>query len=145
MVIQVVNEFGAVGRVLCNVLAQIVQGEIGGEQLAWGQVVLTVLNVPGVVLTQTLPGDGIENEGAGFENDSDADVQVTVGYVVVKHAGPFSAAYGAPQQAGGVNPNAKDQRWRNETWNMENTAQCDCTVLVFNTYFQCPDKIFALM
>lgn len=96
MVIEVVNELGAVGRVLRNVLAQIVQGEVGGEQLAWGQVVLTVLNVPGIVLTQTLPGDGIENEGARFENNSDADVKVTVGYVVVKYAGPFNAAYRAP-------------------------------------------------
>lgn len=97
MVIQVVNELGAVGRILYNVLPQVVQGEVGGEQLAWGQIVLTVLNVPGVVLTQTLPGDGVENEGAGFENDGDADVKVAVGDVVIKHAGPFNAAHRAPQ------------------------------------------------
>lgn len=115
MVIEVVNELGAVGRILRNVFAQVVQREVGGKQLARRQVVLAILNVLGVVVTQTLPGDGVENEGAGFEDDGDADVKVAVSDIVVKHTGSFNATHRAPEQAGGVNPNAKDQRWRNET------------------------------
>lgn len=65
--------------------------------MAWCQVILTVFNVLGVILTQALPSDSVENEGAGFEENGDADVKVAVRDVVVKHAGSLCAAHRAPQ------------------------------------------------
>ncbi|KAA8595991.1 hypothetical protein FQN60_011282 [Etheostoma spectabile] len=56
------------------------------------------------------------DEGGGLEDDGYADVQMPVGHVVVQHAGALLAADRAPEQAGGVNAHAEDQRWRDEAW-----------------------------
>lgn len=39
-----------------------------------------------------------------------------VGHIVVQHAGALLAAHGAPEQAGGVDTHAEDQRGRDEAW-----------------------------
>lgn len=39
-----------------------------------------------------------------------------VGHVVVQHAGSLLAADGAPEQTGGVDAHAEDQRGRDEAW-----------------------------
>lgn len=39
-----------------------------------------------------------------------------VGHVVVQHAGSLLATDGAPEQTGGVDAHAEDQRWRDEAW-----------------------------
>lgn len=41
-----------------------------------------------------------------------------VGHVVVQHAGSLLTADSAPEQTGGVDAHAKDQRGRDETWSM---------------------------
>lgn len=115
LVLQVVDELGAIDGVLCDFLAQVVERDVGGEQLAGREVTLVVADVAVIVATQAEPGDGVEHEGAGLEHDGDADVQVPVGDVVVEQAGTTGAAHRAPQQTGGVNPDAKDQRRGNET------------------------------
>lgn len=70
-----------------------------------------------MVLSQALPRGGVQEEGRGLQGDGDADVQVPVRHVVVQHAGSFLAADGAPEETGGVDTHAKDQRGRDETCN----------------------------
>lgn len=118
MILQVVYELCPVGGVLGDLLTQIVQSHIGGEEFGGREVTLAVLDVLPVVLSQTLPRGGVQDEGGRLEHNGDADVQVPVGHVVVQHAGSLLAADGAPEQAGGVDAHAKDQRWGDETWNM---------------------------
>lgn len=114
MVLQVVYELCPVGRVLGDLLAQIVQSHVGGEEFGGREVALAVLDIFPVVLSQTLPRGGVQDEGGRLEGDGDADVQMPVGHVVVQHAGALLAADGAPEQAGGVDAHAEDQRGRDE-------------------------------
>lgn len=114
MVLQVVDELCSAGRVLTDLFAQIVQSHVGGEQLGGREVALAVLDVLPVVLPQTLPRGGVQDEGRRLEDDGDADVQMPVGHVVVEHAGSFLAADGAPEQTGGVDSHPEDQRGRDE-------------------------------
>lgn len=110
MVLQVENELCPVGWVLGDLLVQIVQSHIGGEEFGGREVALAVLDVFPVVLSQTLPRGGVQDEGRGLEGDGDADVQVPVGHVVVQHAGSLLSADRAPEQTGGVDAHAEDQR-----------------------------------
>lgn len=63
MVFQVVYELCPVGWVLGDLLAQIVQSHIGGKELGGCEVTLAVLDVFPVVLSQTLPRGGVQEEG----------------------------------------------------------------------------------
>lgn len=106
MVFEVVYE-------LCPVhqLGPVGQGrvELGGRHVA-----LVALDVLLVVPAQAVPGGGVEQEGHALQHDGQAHVQVAVGRVVVQHAGALVAAVGAPEQAGGVDGGAEDQRRRDE-------------------------------
>lgn len=62
MVLQVVNELCPVDWVLGDLLAQIVQSHIGGEEFSGCEVTLAVLDVFPIVLSQTLPRGGVEDE-----------------------------------------------------------------------------------
>lgn len=114
LVLQVVDELGAVDGVLGDLLAQVIEGDVRGEQLGGREVALVVADVAVVVGAQAEPGDGVEHKGTGLERDGEADVQVAVSDIVVEQAGASQAAHRAPQQAGGVDPDAKDQRGRDE-------------------------------
>ena len=116
MVFQVVYELCPVDWVLGDLFAQIVQSHIGGEEFSWCEVTLAVLDVFPVVLSQALPRGGVEDESWRLEGDGDADIQMPVGHVVVQHAGSLLTADRAPEQAGGVDAHAKDQRGWDEAW-----------------------------
>lgn len=118
MVLQVVYELCPVGWVLGDLLAQIVQSHVGGKEFGGREVTLAVLDVFPVVLSQTLPCGGVQDEGWRLEHNGDADVQMPVGHVIVQHAGSLLTADSAPEQTGGVDAHAKDQRGRDETWSM---------------------------
>lgn len=59
-----------------------------------------VLNVALIVSAQAQPRGGVEDEGEGLESDGNADVQVSVGSVVIQHAGSILSTHRAPDQAG---------------------------------------------
>ena len=69
-----------------------------------------VLDVSFVVFPQALPRGGVEQEGKGLERDGDADVQVSVGHVVVEGAGAPLPTERAPEQARGVDAGPEDER-----------------------------------
>lgn len=69
-----------------------------------------VLDVSFIVSPQALPRGGVEQEGKGLERDGDADVQVSVGHVVVEGAGALLPTERAPEQAGGVDAGPEDER-----------------------------------
>lgn len=117
MILQVVYELCPVDWVLRDLFAQIVQSYIGGEQFSGCEVTLAVLDVLSVVLSQTLPRGGVEDKGRRLEDDGDADVQMPVSHVVVQHTGSLFATDRAPEQTGGVDAHAEDQRGRDEAWN----------------------------
>lgn len=114
MVLQVVYELCPVGWVVGDLLPQIVQSHIGSEDFGGREVALAVLDVLPVILSQTLPRGGVQDEGWRLENDGDADVQMPVGHVVVQQAGTLLAADRAPEQTGGVDAHPEDQRGRDE-------------------------------
>lgn len=69
-----------------------------------------VLDVSFIVSPQALPRGGVEQEGKGLERDGDADVQVSVGHIVVEGAGALLPTERAPEQAGGVDAGPEDER-----------------------------------
>lgn len=68
-----------------------------------------VFDVAFIVFPQALPRGGVEDEGKGLERDGDADIQVSVGHVVVEDAGALLPTERAPEQAGGVDASPKDE------------------------------------
>lgn len=114
MVFQVVYKLCPVRWVLGDLLTQVIQGHVGGKQFGGGQVALAVLDVFLVVFPQTLPGGGVEEESGRLEDNSNTHIQMPVGYVVVQHAGALFATHGAPEQTGGVDAHAEDERGRDE-------------------------------
>lgn len=123
MVLQVVYELCPVGWVLRDLFAQIVQSHVGGKEFGGREVPLAVLDVLPVVLPQTLPRGGVQDEGRGLEHDGDADVQVPVGHIVVEHAGALLATDRAPEQTGGVDTHPEDQRRRDEACKVKGRSE----------------------
>lgn len=78
-----------------------------------------VFDVSFIVFPQALPRGGVEQEGKGLERDGDADVQVSVGHVVVEGAGALLPAERAPEQAGGVDAGPEDERRGDEAQQTE--------------------------
>ena len=72
-----------------------------------------VFDVSFIVFPQALPRGGVEEEGKGLERDGDADVQVSVGHVVVEGTGALLPTERAPEQAGGVDASPEDE-WRGD-------------------------------
>lgn len=68
------------------------------------------LDVALIVSPQAAPRGGVEQEGKGLERDGDADVQPSVGHVVVEGAGASLPAERAPEQARGVDARPEDER-----------------------------------
>lgn len=88
---------------------QIVYGQSRGKELTGAQPALVVFDVAFIVFPQALPRGCVEDEGRGLQHDGDADVQVSVGHVVVQDAGALLPAECAPEQAGGVDAGPKDE------------------------------------
>lgn len=105
-------------RLVCGhrVPPQIVYGQSRGKELTGAQPALVVFDVAFIVFPQALPRGGVEEEGEGLECNGDADVQVSVGDVVVEDAGALLPAERAPEQAGGVDAGPKDERRGDEAW-----------------------------
>lgn len=114
MILQVIYKLSPDGLVL-TVLSQTVQIHAGREHFTGRDVCLEVFYVFLVVSAQAQPGGPVEEERHHLENYGHADVQVSVGHVVVQQTGTFLPALRAPEKARGVDPRAKYQRWGNES------------------------------
>lgn len=83
-----------------------------------------VFDVSFIVFPQALPRGGVEEEGKGLERDGDADVQVSVGHVVVEGAGALLPTERAPEQAGGVDASPEDERRGDEACRGKGQLMC---------------------
>lgn len=68
-----------------------------------------VFDVAFIVFPQALPRGRVEDEGGRLQHNGDADVQVSVGHVVVQDTGALLPAERAPEQAGGVDASPEDE------------------------------------
>lgn len=114
MILQVIYKLSPDVLVL-TVFSQTVQIHAGREHFRGGDVCLKVFNIFIVVSPQALPGDRVEDKRHHLENNGHADIQVSVGHVVVQQTGTFFPTLCAPEKACGVDPRAKYQRWGNES------------------------------
>lgn len=82
-----------------------------------------VFDVAFIVFPQALPRGRVEDEGGRLQHDGDADVQVSVGHVVVQDTGALLPAERAPEQAGGVDAGPEDEGRGDEACERGRTRQ----------------------
>lgn len=88
-----------------------------------------VFDVAFIVFPQALPRGCVEDKGGGLQNDGDADIQVSVGHVVIQDTGALLPAERAPEQAGGVNAGPKDEGRGNEACERGRNTSHSCSGL----------------